>query len=201
MPGAMQHARRIWPILTQLLVGTACIAGCHGREPLAVHLHDPLRGNERDVSAPDAGEGIPDSSAKPPRRRPSTDPPAANPPQPSTAGASAAGAGTAGVGTAGVAGSRPTRPFDSAGSGWEGTAGRSGVSPWVCGNGVIDPNEACEPTDLMGLTCVALGFEGGGFLQCSSLCSFDVSNCHLRPVDPTQPIDAGQDDDAGVAQP
>ena len=194
MPGAMQHARRIWPILTQLLLGTACVAGCHGREPLAVNLHDPLRAKDRDVTVFDGGEGVPDASTTPTpaRRRPSTDPPSTvNPPQPSAAGA----------GSAGVAGSRPTmRPSNAAGWGAAGVSGAGAGSPWACGNGVIDPIESCEPTDLGGLTCAALGFEGGGLLLCSSLCTFDVSNCHLQPIGP---IDAGQgqDDDAGIAQP
>lgn len=94
---------------------------------------------------------------------------------------------------------------------YAGSGGASGVRdagvvppPWssTCGNGVIEGGENCEPQDLNGYTCSSLGYQGGGFLQCSSACLFDVSNCRLQPTD-SQPTDAGQptpDDDAGVAQ-
>ncbi len=46
-----------------------------------------------------------------------------------------------------------------------------------CGDGVVNqPSEACDLSDLRGLTCTALGL-GGGLLSCTSSCSLDTSQC------------------------
>ncbi|MFH2006116.1 MAG: hypothetical protein ABI333_05985 [bacterium] len=46
----------------------------------------------------------------------------------------------------------------------------------ICGNGVIDPGEACDGTDLGGLSCTDL-FQYGGTLACSPSCELDLSSC------------------------
>jgi len=46
----------------------------------------------------------------------------------------------------------------------------------TCNNGVLDPAEACEGTDLGGQTCEGLGF-GPGDLACDEKCLFDTSGC------------------------
>ncbi|MFO0747168.1 MAG: hypothetical protein U1F43_16115 [Myxococcota bacterium] len=51
----------------------------------------------------------------------------------------------------------------------------------ACGNGVIDPGEQCEKTDLDGVTCTSLGFDGGE-LGCSDRCTFDTSLCVVPPL-------------------
>src|SRR5262249_38542425 len=48
--------------------------------------------------------------------------------------------------------------------------------PDVCGNGVIDPGEQCDTSDLNGESCTTLGFTGG-VLTCNSSCAFDTSEC------------------------
>jgi hypothetical protein len=45
-----------------------------------------------------------------------------------------------------------------------------------CGNGVVEPGEACDGADLMGYTCLSLGFTSGA-LACASGCVFDTSGC------------------------
>jgi hypothetical protein len=49
-----------------------------------------------------------------------------------------------------------------------------GVS--VCGNGIIEPGEACDGTNFGGMSCGSLGFSGGT-LSCSSSCQFVTSSC------------------------
>jgi hypothetical protein len=53
-----------------------------------------------------------------------------------------------------------------------------------CGNGVRDPGEACDGSDLGGQTCVGLGF-GGGTLACTGSCSFNTSGCTSPPTSTT----------------
>jgi hypothetical protein len=49
----------------------------------------------------------------------------------------------------------------------------------VCGNGVREPLEVCDGSDLAGETCVTLGFESGT-LACNASCSaFDTSGCRF----------------------
>jgi hypothetical protein len=46
-----------------------------------------------------------------------------------------------------------------------------------CGNGVAEPGEVCDATDLRGETCVSMGFLGGE-LACAQDCSeLDLSEC------------------------
>ena len=49
--------------------------------------------------------------------------------------------------------------------------------PTLCGNGKLDPGEACEGSKLGGKTCKALGYTGG-VLTCGTKCLFDKSGCH-----------------------
>lgn len=46
----------------------------------------------------------------------------------------------------------------------------------LCGNGVIDPGEQCDTSDLGGQTCQTLGYLRGG-LTCSTDCRFDTEGC------------------------
>jgi hypothetical protein len=202
MSAAMLHPRRTWPSLTQFLVCFACLAGCHGQEPLSAKLHDPLRAGERDVDVPGISRGAAGSAPlvpTRPTRRPSGE----------------GGTSVAPVegGSGGVAGFRsppkgmPMIDYVDAGSA-SGPAGRGGgfagwggTTTW-CGNGTIDPGEICEPVNLNGMSCASLGYTGGGLLTCSMYCNYDVSQCRLQPIGPDQSLDAAViDDDAGVAQP
>ncbi len=45
-----------------------------------------------------------------------------------------------------------------------------------CGNGAVEPGEACDGGDLGGKTCESEGFGGGG-LTCTPDCTLDTSNC------------------------
>lgn len=46
----------------------------------------------------------------------------------------------------------------------------------VCGNDVMEGEEACDGNDLGGQDCTAMGF-GGGVLACAADCSVDVGAC------------------------
>lgn len=47
-----------------------------------------------------------------------------------------------------------------------------------CGNGVVEPGEECDASELAGHTCADLNL-GGGTLGCAGDCAFDVSGCDL----------------------
>jgi hypothetical protein len=57
----------------------------------------------------------------------------------------------------------------------------------VCGNGVLDGDEACDGTELDGQSCGSLGFDGGS-LSCSLDCTFDTSECTCVDGDGMQPV-------------
>ena len=46
----------------------------------------------------------------------------------------------------------------------------------TCGNGVIDPGEQCDQSNLNGQTCASQGF-AAGVLKCGAGCMFDTSGC------------------------
>lgn len=46
-----------------------------------------------------------------------------------------------------------------------------------CGDGVIDPEESCDGTDLGGHSCESLGFVLGGVLTCTEDCELNVAGC------------------------
>jgi hypothetical protein len=46
-----------------------------------------------------------------------------------------------------------------------------------CGDGVIDDQEDCEPSDLGGASCLDFGFYSEAGLDCTSVCTFDISGC------------------------
>jgi len=53
---------------------------------------------------------------------------------------------------------------------------------YLCGDGIIEGNEECEPEDLAGQTCESLG-QGHGFLSCHPVtCRFDYSRCSAAPI-------------------
>jgi len=60
----------------------------------------------------------------------------------------------------------------------------SGPAPApVCGDGQLDPGEACDGADLGGKTCVdALGPSATGTLACSASCALDPSGCQTSPA-------------------
>lgn len=47
-----------------------------------------------------------------------------------------------------------------------------------CGNGVLNPGESCDGSDLGDATCLSEA-QQGGTLRCNSDCTFDVSECTL----------------------
>ena len=46
----------------------------------------------------------------------------------------------------------------------------------TCGNGRVEDLEACDTTELSGVTCESWGYEGGR-LACTVACTFDTSGC------------------------
>src|SRR5207249_7930657 len=62
----------------------------------------------------------------------------------------------------------------------------------LCGNGMIDPGEACDGTDVGGVTCPG-GSAGGAFVACNPDCTLDCSHCPGGVCEVTcEPIVAGQ---------
>jgi hypothetical protein len=47
----------------------------------------------------------------------------------------------------------------------------------LCGNGAINPGEACDSVNLNGATCESQGYQGG-VLGCASDCRLDTRNCY-----------------------
>ncbi len=57
----------------------------------------------------------------------------------------------------------------------------SGCSEPECGNGLAEPGEDCDGSDLRGESCESLGFGFlGGTLACLPDCRFDVSDCTVE---------------------
>ncbi|MDY0003968.1 MAG: hypothetical protein RBU30_21905 [Polyangia bacterium] len=54
-------------------------------------------------------------------------------------------------------------------------SGQDGATP-RCGDGVAQPGEECDLSDLRGLSCQDLGFDSGS-LGCSSACLLDTAAC------------------------
>lgn len=54
----------------------------------------------------------------------------------------------------------------------------SPTTPAVCGDGLIEPIEQCDGTELNQATCLSLGFKGGGVLRCNlTTCLYDTQMC------------------------
>jgi hypothetical protein len=76
------------------------------------------------------------------------------------------------------------------------------LTPATCGDGVLDPGEACDGSTPA--TCVELGF-GGGELACAETCKLDTSGCliarfvdtGLTVVDLLTGLEWEKKDDAG----
>ena len=51
----------------------------------------------------------------------------------------------------------------------------------VCGDGVVEGDEACDGADLAGQDCVSQGFFGGE-LACNADCTFDAAACQVDPI-------------------
>lgn len=58
-------------------------------------------------------------------------------------------------------------------------------SPLGCGDGAVGAEEECDGDDLANETCLSRGMLGGGTLQCSDDCMFDVSACSLGGDQPS----------------
>lgn len=69
-----------------------------------------------------------------------------------------------------------TGPFTAGGCGDDGGGGNDNESQAVCGDGVMEGAEACDGSELGGLSCVELGWNLGE-LACAADCSLDVSAC------------------------
>ncbi len=82
---------------------------------------------------------------------------------------SGAGAGGAGGGGGGSGGGTVTGAGGSGGDG-------GGGAPAECGNGVAEPGEPCDGSDLGSSSCQSLGFDTGT-LSCTPGCAADTSGC------------------------
>ncbi|PCC71337.1 hypothetical protein SAMN02745121_00876 [Nannocystis exedens] len=64
-----------------------------------------------------------------------------------------------------------------------------------CGNGVLDPGEACDPTDMSPPPCPI-----EGTARCRSDCTLDVSGCPRTCGDSVVDVDLGEECDFGPAK-
>jgi hypothetical protein len=61
------------------------------------------------------------------------------------------------------------------------TAALAALTPATCGNGELDPGEACDGTTP--ITCGSLGF-GPGAIPCTAACTLDTSGCSYEEPSP-----------------
>ena len=72
----------------------------------------------------------------------------------------------------------------------------------LCGNGVLDGEEQCDPPDYGGVTCESLGFNLDGTLGCTAVCQYDVSGCECEAFPATgQKEGYPADQNDGIAGP
>jgi hypothetical protein len=67
------------------------------------------------------------------------------------------------------------------------TAALEALTPATCGNGELDPGEACDGTTPV--TCGSLGF-GPGAIPCTATCTLDTSGCSYDEPSPGVPCTA-----------
>lgn len=85
-------------------------------------------------------------------------------------------------GSSGSDGGGTTTGGSSSGTGSTSSGGTSASSSSSggdpeCGNGVIDPGEQCDGTNLNGFDCTNLGYTGGTLACDPVTCTFDTSMC------------------------
>ena len=73
-----------------------------------------------------------------------------------------------------------------------------GVTPAVCGNGIVEENETCDNGNFTGLLCTNFKGFTGGFLSCGSDCHIDTSNCNNISVCGDGELNAGEQCDVGI---
>lgn len=63
----------------------------------------------------------------------------------------------------------------------QGTGGRSSTS--TCGNGTVEPGEACDGSDFNGESCATATMSPGviGTLRCTATCMLDLRGCRVSP--------------------
>ncbi len=63
-----------------------------------------------------------------------------------------------------------------------------------CGNGLAEPGEECDGSDLAGQDCASAGNRQDGRLHCAEDCTFDISGCHTcgdGQVEPAEDCEPG----------
>ncbi len=73
------------------------------------------------------------------------------------------------------------------------------VPTFMCGNGILDPNEECEGDDLDAQTCESFGYDGGQ-LGCTADCSYDTSQCNAAAICGDGQIDADKGESCDCGQ-
>lgn len=103
-------------------------------------------------------------------------------PTPVDSGSDADDGGTdSAAGAAGASGAGGSAGSGGTGGGQDGGADADAADaaeepPVTCGNGTLDPGEACEGSDFGGKTCASIGL-GSGQLLCNAYCSIVATNC------------------------
>jgi len=108
---------------------------------------------------------------------------------PTSVGSGGAGGNTTSSGGGGAVSSTGGATTNGSGGG---TGGEGGAKN-DCGNGVLDPSEACDDALLGTATCTSIG-QGfiGGTLACAADCTFDTSACTAPPNCGNGAIDTGE---------
>ena len=68
--------------------------------------------------------------------------------------------------------------------------------PGTCGNGVVEPDEDCEPDVAIDTSCGLLGYDGGT-VACGPGCDIDLSGCAGFEPDAGVPIGTGDGSGSG----
>jgi len=104
----------------------------------------------------------------------------------SSGGGSTSGPGSSAGGAGGEAGASPSEATTgenstggsggTAGGSSGGSGGTGGAGEGVCGDGVVDADEDCEPDVSSASSCVGFGYEEGE-VACTDDCRYDFSDC------------------------
>jgi cysteine-rich repeat protein len=78
------------------------------------------------------------------------------------------------------------------------TAGSCGPAPALCGNGIIDAGEACDPNGAsadvfpVGFSCITYGYPAAGTLGCSAACDITLGGCDSTACNADNVRDSGE---------
>lgn len=114
---------------------------------------------------------------------------------PGSSGAATTGSGEVDTTQADASTEATSAGTSDSGSGTASASEATSQGP-LCGNGVIDPGEACDGAELGGASCMSLGHAEGALL-CGAMCQYDEQQCSSPGCgdgtpDPGEACDCGE---------